>query len=357
MSTRLTSLAASALRLALAAAALFVCLRQWPAVLVESELDALPDFNYLAAADSLRTQGRYGEALLVIETGYTQAPPDAQAPLHAEHDRIESERDDVVRRLREVGYGALTGRGDSVEAFTGAIAADMLVVGDVRDLLIQAARKLRGEEVDELLAALSGVGVMLTLAPEVDWSVAVLKFARRAGAVTDSFAKDLVKLARRAMDERKAGGFGQAASDFAELARDARPAGAVAILRHVDDAGTLHRAAEVAGRPGGAFALWVGEDAATGWLKAADRGGEDWLLRAGRKGRAGIELLADNSRVLLRPHPLLGVLKGVYKGNIPALLARALSTHAAALSGLIAAWFLYELLRVFARLRRAPLTR
>ncbi|MDB5988057.1 MAG: hypothetical protein JWR16_3110 [Nevskia sp.] len=343
MPTRIIRIAIAVLRAALVAVLLFLCLRQWPAIALRGEMEALPDFNYLAAADGLRVQNRYAEALLVVETGFVNAPPEAQPALQAEHAQIESERDNLLRRVREVGYGALTGQGSSNEALAGAVAADLLVVGDVRDLAIQGARALRGEDTDEVIVALSAAGIALTLAPEVDWSVALLKFARRAGALTETFAKSLAKLARRAVSTRNSDALVQVGDDLAQLARSAKPAGAIGILRHIDDPETLHRAARFSGRPGGAFTLWIGEDSSVEWLKNADRSGEDWLLRAGRKGRAGIELLARNGSLLVRPHPLLGLLKGIYKGNVPAVLERIFAERADAIAGLVAGWLFYEL--------------
>ncbi len=347
----------SLVRVAVAGGVTFLCLQQWPQIALRGEMEALPDFDYLAAADSLRVQNRYAEALLVVETGYLNAPMQVQPQLQAEHAQIEAERDNLLRRVREVGYGALTGQGSSNEALAGALAADLLVVGDVRDLAIQSAKALRGEDTDEVIVALSAAGIALTLAPEVDWSIALLKFARRAGALGETFAKSLAKLARRAVSTHSGNELIQVGDDVAQLSRAAKPAGAIGILRHIDDTETLHQAALFAGRPGGAFSLWLGEDAAVSWLKTADVGGEDWLLRASRKGRAGIDLLARSGAVLTRAHPLLGLLKGFYKGNLPLALTRLFADRADAIAGIVAGWLLFELVALCAILRRSTAPR
>ncbi|HUS24493.1 MAG TPA: hypothetical protein VM369_06055, partial [Candidatus Binatia bacterium] len=85
-------------------------------------------------------------------------------------------------------------------------------------------------------------------------------------------------------------------------------------------------------------------------LQQADAGA--LLVAAGRKGRAGIELVARESAVLLRAHPLLGLAKGIYKGNVPALIGAALQRWSLPLLGLAAGWLLYEACLLSAALGR-----
>jgi hypothetical protein len=346
--TKIAKVGKHLLRVALVAALLFACARDWPESALRVEIESLPDFNYLAAADGLRIENRYSEALLVVETGYLYAPAAMQPQLLDEHAQIEAERDSLLRRVREVGYGALTGQGSSNEALAGAVASDLLVVGDFRDLTIQGLHAVRGEATDDTIMALSAAGIGFTFAPEVDWGVALLKFARRASALTDNFARSIARLARRALQMHSKDELMQVGNDVAELSRNAKPAAAIGILRHVDDPEMLHRAAWFSGEPGGALTLWLGEDKALQWLKTADAGSDHWLLRAGRKGRAGIDLLAANGSVFAQPHFLLGLLKGFYKGNVPALLEGWIAEYAEAIIGVICGWLLYELVLLIA---------
>ncbi len=342
----------SLLRLGVAATLFFFCASHWWATKARADFDALPVYNFSVAAEAQRNAGNFGEALLIVDAGLDAASGEMQAELFTLKARIQTERDDVLRRLREVARGALTGRGDSPEALTGAVAADLLVVGDVRDLVIQGARALRGEDADEVIFALSAAGLATTLAPEVDAGVAILKFARRVGALGDAFAKNLLRLVRRAVETRSGDELAQVANDAVRLTKAARPAGALKILKLVDDPATLHRVAGFAGRPGGAFALWLGRERSLNWLKSAGPEGEEWLLRAARKGDAGIDLLIRKGRLLFRPHPLLGLIKSVYKGNIPALLLALFESQADALFGVVAGWLSFELLFLGFRVQR-----
>lgn len=342
----------SILRTLLAAALVWLCWQHVPAMNAQAQFAALPDYDYLVEAERLRAEERFSEALLVTEAGMaTTADGFEQARLAELKTRIETERDDWMRRLGEVGQGALTGSGDSVEALTGAVTADLFVFGDVRDLVIQGARHLRGEQTDEVIVALSAAGVVLTAAPAVDFGAALLKFARKVGALSEAFARQVAKLAGDAARRRELGPLREVAEDAASLGRSARPAGAIAILAHVDDPAQLRAAARFARQPGGSFALWIGGKPALG-LAQAGVDQERLLLRAARKGRAGIDYAARNGRLLLQPHPLLGILKGFYKGNLPELLMRLLGPQAVMLLGLLTGWLLFELALLAARLGR-----
>lgn len=348
---RIAAIVLTVLRL-LAAFALFaVCASYWRSTLAHAAFDALPNYDFVAAADAERAIGHYDEALMIIDSGLDTLPGETQAKLLALQTQVESERDDPLRRLREAAHGALTGSGDSSEALTGVIIADLFVIGDVRDLVIQGMHAARGEETDPVIVALSGIGLATTLAPEADAGVAILKFARRVGAVSDKLASALVRAARRAVSSGEVETLARVADDTAHLTKAARPAAALKIIKLVDDPDTLHRVADFAQRPGGAFALWLGGERSLAWLQTRAVKDQDWLLRAARRGEPGLELLERSGRLLLRPHPLIGLLKSIYRGAVPALLLKLLSDRSDALLGIATGWLLFELLLLRSRLR------
>lgn len=316
-----------------------------PAVRAWDRLDALPDYDPAAAAEGLRDERRYSEALLVIEAGLASEPTGVQrAQLELLARQVEAERSDWLYRLSQAGEGALSGQGESPEALAGAVAADLFVFGDLRDLVIQGTRAVRGEDTDEVIVALSALGLVLTFTPTLDLGTAMLKFARRVGALSDAFARQLLRASREAFDQRAWTPVAGIVEDAGTLARRAGPAATSAILKNVNDADQLRLAARLSEKPAGAFTLWLGGKRALNLLEQGPDG-EKLLLRAARKGSAGIDFAADHARLLLRPHPLVGLLKGLYKGNVPALLAGWSRSQASALLGLAAAWVVYELLR------------
>lgn len=335
-----------------------------PARLARASLARLPDFDFLAEVQFLRSAGRYGEAIVIADEGLRVLNGPARDTLASARTAVVDEQASWTRRLTDAGRGAITGRGDSLESLVGAVAADFFVVGDVRDIVIQSARLVVDGETDELLLALSGVGIATTLAPQIDWVPAVAKAARKTGTLTKGLADELLTLIRAGRSS--AAPLTQAMENVATLAKRASPGGAMRALRHAnstDDAAALARFVER--QPSGAFALHVLGDQAAAAAKAtaettvkvtakstarsaarAALAGEDAVIAAARKGPAGAAWLRTAGRAAFRPHPILGVLKSVYKGNAQSLAARvaaAVDPRAMWLLPLVCGWAFFEL--------------
>lgn len=346
------SVLGSIARIAIAITLTWLCAQALPIWDAWQAFDELPDYDYALQADSLRSQQRYSEALLVAEAGLSASTDSFRHEQLGElRQRIVDERDDWRRRLADAGAGALTGTGNTAEALAGAVVADLFVFGDIRDLVVQGSKGLQGQEVDEVIVGLSAVGIALTAAPAFDLGTALLKFARRAGAMTEAFARQVASLARQAMGSRSVLPLAEVAEDTAKLGKRAEPAATIAILKNVDDAAALKAAARVSETQGGAFALWVGERPAIE-LAQAGADGEAWLLRSARKGKAGVEFAARELSVLARVHPLLGLAKGVYKGDVPRLLDETLKRHTPQLLGFLLGWVVFEGLLLMWRINR-----
>ena len=342
-------------RLVLALSLLVILAVDTPARLARLTLAALPDMDYASEVATLREQGRFAEAIVIADAGLAWTDGAGNGPKRAEIERQRQmtvdEQASWVRRAKDVGWGALTGRGESIEQLVGAIAADMFVVGDIRDLAIQGGTWASGGEPDALIVALSAVGIVLTVAPEIDWAPALLKVARKAGAVTDGLKEFIVRGVKLRRTEALAGAFG----DVTKLATKASPAGAIRILRLAENEADLAKFAAFAernGAKGGAALLITGREGAAvvrgeaAIAGAALRTTDDVVLAAARKGPAGARFLASPAaRVLTRPHWILGFGKGVWKGNVPEAvkqIARAMDPYGWWLLPLMGVWTLCE---------------
>lgn len=346
------------LRLTLAAFLLWAVAIDTGPRLARLALSQLPGYDYAAEVARLRDAGRFGEAIMVADAGLED---DEQARDTTRRAELERERADTVaaqsswlRRLKDVGWGALTGTGGptggSLERLAGAVAADMLVFGDVRDLLIQGAKFAIDGEADPVIVALSGIGIVLTVAPEIDWAPSLLKIARKTG----SMGRGLGDAVASAAKGRNARAIEALVTDAGKLGTSLSPGGALRVMRYIDDPATLKRVAAFTGRAGGegraaAFALHVtGPDGVRAIANAADDALpaiEKTLVAAARKGDAGRGWLRGGAAIALRPHPLLGLAKGVYKGNVAALAARAaqwLDPRAWWVLPLLATWVFVE---------------
>ena len=315
-------------RLMIAGGLLSILVSDNPARLARVQFASLPDMDYLGDVRSLRREHRYAEALLVAETGLAELKGPEREALVEEQKEVRAEQESVLRRGKELIRGALVGEGDSLEALIGAVAADMFVVGDVRDLVIQGGRLAVDGETDELILALSAVGLLTTVMPEIDWIAAFLKVAKKAGSLSKRMVETLVRIVRRATDTRDYGDLRRVFGSFQTLIEKSTPAGALRILRHLDDPKEVELVADFLKRqPTGGFVLHVAGKEGVDVIKASARGTEEWLVQAAKKGDSGIAWLRSGGQRLLKPHLIVGALKGFEKGNIQQVVTRVAADY------------------------------
>ena len=319
----------SFLRLALACFVCWVIAADTGARLARLQLAALPDFNYLSEIEALRVQGRYGEAEVIANAGLASMPQGEQhEKLQAALKALLAERDSWVRRVTKVGIGAISGRGTDLESLIGAVAADFFVVGDIRDLVIEGGKLLVDGDSDELVLLLSFVGVVTTLAPEIDWAPSIIKAARRAGHVTTAMADYL----KSAIKGKRSTEIVRVCEDVARISKKASPGGAMRALRLAEKPEDLSRIAHfVESAPGAAFALHVTGKEGAAAIKAAGsapeaiKAAESLVVAAARKGPAGTRFLSSAAaKSLLKPHAAIGIIKALWKGNAEGLITRGL---------------------------------
>lgn len=346
------------IRLGLAAFVLWILAADTGARLARLQLASLPDFDYVAEIRHLRQAGRFGEAAMVADAGLAATSGVDQHRVLDERQAIETERASTIRRLKDVGMGALTGSAGlsgeaSLERLGGAIAADLFVVGDIRDLLIQGSRYAVDGETDPVIVALSGLGVLTTAAPEVDWVPALLKIARKAGALTRGMQEFVIG----AVKTRRVKELEALQTGVKVLAQRASPAGAIRALRFADEPADVARLASFVQRNArgsrGAFALHIAGSEGAAFVKRAEtlgpsavRAADDALVAAARKGPAGVGWLRGTAaRSLLRPHPIIGLTKGLWKGNVEGFVRAAIDRVGPSvwwLLPLLAAWVFVE---------------
>lgn len=351
----------SLVRLLLASFILWAVVADTDARLARLAYSSLPDFDYVGEVSFLRHASRFGEAVMVADEGLRTLADDSPIRFKLAEEKAATLRDQssYIRRIKDVGLGAISGRGESIEGLIGAIATDFFIVGDVRDLVIQSGRYVLDGEADPLILILSGVGIATTIAPEVDWIPSVLKAARKAGAITKGLGEEIIKLAKKGGGGALEGMF----KDVRKIAQKSSPGGAMRLMRHAGNTEELAKLARfVEHNPGGAFALHVtgkegaelvkagaktGVKAESRSLKAAAEGTEEAVILAARKGQPGIAWLrTGGARALARPHFLVGIGKAIWKGNaskMAARLAEAIDPRASWLVPLLGTWVFLEL--------------
>lgn len=332
----------SLLRTVLALAVLALCLADWQAWWASARYMALPDYGYAAHARRLERGGRLEQARLVAQAGLRAHPGDAR--LQALSRRIRAEQTSWVRRAGSMVHGVIYGTGDNGWSLGAAFVSDLLVFGDVRDLAIQGYHAVAREPVDPWVTGLSALGLAAALAPEVDAGAALLKVARKSGSLSADMARGIARLGRRAVVRDDARTLEAVAADAGMVRRSLGTRSALRLMKDLDSPAELSRAARFLRRypARGRFALWLYGDRGVRWLvrSAADDPGA--LVAASRKGEAGFAWLRHGGAIMLRPQPLVGVLKGVFKNNVPKLVLDGLTRFRWTLLPMASLWFFFE---------------
>jgi hypothetical protein len=196
-----------------------------------------------------------------------------------------STKEQIRRVATRFGRGFVTGNADGIEGIAGAAAGDLLVYGDIRDIVREGTRWVRGQEVDPLMAGLATVGLAVTAgtylaigaAAPARAGVSLFKVARRTGKVGANLAVDVTRLAR-------SGGGVRAVNAFADVGKIEGKAGArtaIEAMRYSDDVADLAKVGKLAERNGsttlavlktlGRGAMVLGAAAVTGalWVMGA----------------------------------------------------------------------------------------
>ncbi|MEX0838638.1 MAG: hypothetical protein WD034_03825 [Parvibaculum sp.] len=248
-----------------------------PEPFIQAELANVTDGADLSRRiDSALDEKRHDDAVMYAEiAGYMDVEID-----EGTRTRLLDEDAPTRRAVRGAGNfleGFVTGQGSDTAGFMGAIASDLTVVGDVRDIGVEGSKLARGEDYSKLILGLSVVGLAATTATvatgggglPVKVGVSLLKVAEKAGTITARFARDVSNVLQEAVNFEKlrgllrttdltdsaatrraildyADGVSMARvtpilTDMAALERAVGPAEAVRLMKHVDSTGDLAR--------------------------------------------------------------------------------------------------------------------
>lgn len=213
--------------------------------------------------------------------------------------RVDAALSEADSRMAEDAWqGFLSGHADSEPALAGALAADLSGYGDIRDLYNEAGKYISGDAVDTTTVALAAVGLTLTVvtvfslgATALDKAgVSVVKVVNRMGRLSRPLRRQVLTLAREAVDTDALRSFGRSLGsfDFAAVrgaaGRIVRPAPAAKLKQLGTDVAVL---GENAGYRGTLQALAKADD-------AAELGRMARLSKSfGRATRGALVLLGD----------------------------------------------------------------
>ena len=112
------------------------------------------------------------------------------------------------RGAANCGAGAVTGKADSVEGIACSVAADMTVVGDLRDGIVELAKVAQGGEPDYVVLGLVGAGLALEAAATVSGGTSlgakagtsVLKVGAKTATVSRRLVGEIGAVAKGAVN-------------------------------------------------------------------------------------------------------------------------------------------------------------
>src|SRR5262245_7580829 len=204
-------------------------------------------------------------------------------------ERVTAERSDTATAMHSAGQfvrGFVSGEPDDLASLAGTATGDLFVFGDARDAVREGVRLARGEEADEMILGLAGVGLAVTAgtyatlgsAAPARVGLSVMKAARKTGrlstrlsgavgrAVRETFDASVlrqglskagwlqpalaVRAAREAVKVEKAGGLMHLARDVGRVQTKAGTRAALDGLKladHPKDVARLARLAEAKG--------------------------------------------------------------------------------------------------------------
>lgn len=259
-------------------------------------IEALPAYDYCGAAEQAFAGGRSAEALELAEAGA------------CDHTRslISEQWDSLAAHASRCLEGIWTGEAEDATGVGCAIASDLVVFGDVRDLTRQGLAWGRGEDTDPVLITLSAAGLALTFAPHVGAGNALLKVARRAGTLTGRMIEQVGSLLGRRAWRPLADLFG----DAGRIAQKLGPAGGARAMAYADtpaELADLARFVDTAREP--LLSLrWAGKGA----VRISDDAAHTLALS---RGPQGVQLLAQRGgAALLTRQPLvIALAKSLYR--------------------------------------------
>lgn len=149
----------------------------------------------------------------------------------------------AVRTTKSFAEGFVTGEPQDAAGFAGTALGDLFVFGDIRDVLREGSRLAAGEEADELILGLAGVGLAVTagtyaslgVGAPARMGVSLLKAARKAGRLGEKLAASLGRSLRKVADP----------SGMSKMASNAALLHPVAALRATREAVKFDRAGGV----------------------------------------------------------------------------------------------------------------
>jgi hypothetical protein len=165
------------------------------------EVNSLTQIDPIPHVKKLIKEKKYvdAEAYLryFMEYDYVKKNPEASKLMQ----QIQTTRNSFEYKKRKIIQGIVQGHSDENIGRASAIASDFLVIGDIRDLVIEGMHYSNDEKVDKLMLSLSTLGLLATASTvyslgasaPIKGSISLLKYGRRLNKIPTWLQKRLIK--------------------------------------------------------------------------------------------------------------------------------------------------------------------
>ncbi|MDX3968005.1 MAG: hypothetical protein QHD01_15560 [Bradyrhizobium sp.] len=181
-----------------------------PSALSELKLDALLRQNDRLVQDNIEAALAAGDtdladSFVALARDRDIALPDDLLNRVGDAVKVENSTSHFAKRF---ATGLVTGNADDVASLSGTVAGDLLVIGDVRDVVREGKHLAMGEDTDRLVLGLAAAGLAVTAATYVSVGGAapvragltLVKDARKVGRLGEGLAAWAGRSAREVVD-------------------------------------------------------------------------------------------------------------------------------------------------------------
>jgi hypothetical protein len=175
-----------------------------------------------------------------------------------------AEENSSTHFAKRFASGLVTGNADDVASMSGTVAGDLLVFGDIRDVVREGKHLAMGEDTDRLVLGLATAGLAVTAATYVSVGgvaplragLTLVKDARKVGRLGEGLTQWAGRSARSMVDTPML----QNAIASGSVMRPGQTASAIKAAFHAEKAGALVRLAKDVGRVGEKAGIRAAQD-------------------------------------------------------------------------------------------------
>lgn len=283
---------------------------------MSDEFNTLSDADLRSMAEDLWSKGEEDSALMMLDYLIDQNMGDKQASVQLRNEylvKLQNEKT-PVGRMKAAGWGFLTGEVKSWESLAGSSVGDLVVYGDLRDIVRETAFE---DKTDEFVVVMSALGLATTIYPPADPAVSIIKASKKAGVISTPLSKQITKIGKTIIESSSDGAKIEKVKDgllpFYELSKHTRTWSEYAtILKHADSIDQIKVLTKMASqKPGNSkklaqILLLAGKSGVENAKRYIDimmnhgQKGMDVLYGALRKGPRGLKFVAEHPTLIAR---------------------------------------------------------